>query len=32
MDVTRFRSRARRWLVFRPSLYPALRWRIGFSF
>src|ERR1700689_1630410 len=27
-DVTRLRNRARRWLVLRPSLNPALRWRI----
>ena len=27
-DVTRLRSRARRWLVLRPSLNPALRWRM----
>jgi hypothetical protein len=28
MDVTRLRSSARRWLVLRPSLNPALRWRM----
>src|SRR5947209_20428417 len=27
-DVIRLRKRARRWLVLRPSLNPALRWRM----
>jgi len=27
-DVTRLRNSARRWLVLRPSLNPALRWRM----